>query len=102
MYSEILNTHLEVTMTKRGQRLIDQSYGLDNYLLEVKTSFRFTFTPPSWSNYLFSNILSLFADPCERSVLPFGPEDQASDSARLIRWPGLTIYKIFRGFFCAL
>ena len=46
VYSEILNTHLEVTMTKRGQRLIDQSYGLDNYLLEVKKSFRFTFTPP--------------------------------------------------------
>jgi len=35
VYSEILNTHLEVTMTKRAQRLIDQSYGLDNYLLET-------------------------------------------------------------------
>ena len=43
MYSEILNTHLEVTMTKRAQRLIDQSYGLDNYLLEVKKSFRFKY-----------------------------------------------------------
>ena len=44
------------------------------------------------------NYYVFVADPCERSVLPFGPEDQASDSARLIRWQGLAINNF--SFFC--
>ncbi len=35
MHSEVLNKHLEVVMTARGQRLIDESYGLDYYLLKT-------------------------------------------------------------------
>jgi len=35
VYSEVLNAHLEVTMTKRAQRLIDEAYGLDFYLLKT-------------------------------------------------------------------
>ena len=30
VYSEILNMHLEVVMTERAERLIDEAYGLDN------------------------------------------------------------------------
>ena len=35
VYSEVLNKHLEVVMTARGQRLIDESFGLDYYLLKT-------------------------------------------------------------------
>ena len=35
VYSEVLNKHMEVVMTSRGQRLIDESFGLDNYLLKT-------------------------------------------------------------------
>ena len=35
VYSEVLDAHMKVTMTKRAQRLIDQSYGLDSYLLKT-------------------------------------------------------------------
>jgi len=35
VYSEILDSHIQVTMTKRAQRLIDESYGFDNYLLQT-------------------------------------------------------------------
>ena len=35
VFSEVLNKHLKVTMTKRAQRLIDENYGLDYYLLKT-------------------------------------------------------------------
>jgi len=35
VYSEVLNAHIEVAMTKRARRLIDQAYGLDYYLLKT-------------------------------------------------------------------
>ena len=35
VYSEVLNKHLKVTMTKRAQRLIDENFGLDFYLLKT-------------------------------------------------------------------
>ena len=35
VFSEVLNKHIKVTMTKRAQNLIDQSYGLDFYLLKT-------------------------------------------------------------------
>ena len=38
VYSEILDKHLEVVMTERGQRLIDEAYGLDNYLLKTEVN----------------------------------------------------------------
>jgi hypothetical protein len=38
VYSEILNKHIEVVMTERGERLIDESYGLDSYLLKTEVN----------------------------------------------------------------
>ena len=35
VYSEILDKHMEITVTPRTLRLIDQHYGFDNYILEV-------------------------------------------------------------------
>ncbi len=35
VYSEILDKYMEVTMTERAQRLIDEAFGLDNYLLKT-------------------------------------------------------------------
>ena len=35
VYSELLNKHIKVIMTNRAQRLIDESYGLDFYLLKT-------------------------------------------------------------------
>ena len=35
VHSEVLNKHMEVIMTARAQRLIDESYGLDTYLLKT-------------------------------------------------------------------
>jgi len=35
VFSEVLNKHIKVTMTKRAQNLIDKSYGLDFYLLQT-------------------------------------------------------------------
>ena len=35
VFSEVLNKHMKVTMTNRAQRLIDESYGLDYYLLKT-------------------------------------------------------------------
>ena len=35
VFSEVLNKHIKVTMTKRAQNLIDESYGLDYYLLKT-------------------------------------------------------------------
>jgi len=34
-YSEILDKYLEITVTPRTNRLVDQHYGFDNYILEV-------------------------------------------------------------------
>lgn len=38
VYSEILDKYMEIIMTNRAQRLIDEAYGLDNYLLETKVN----------------------------------------------------------------
>lgn len=38
VYSEILNIHMEVVMTERAERLIDEAYGLDNYLLKTQVN----------------------------------------------------------------
>jgi len=38
VYSEILDKHLEIIMTERAQRLIDQAHGLDNYLLKTEVN----------------------------------------------------------------
>lgn len=38
LYSEILDKHLEVTVTERAERLIDEAYGLDNYLLKTEVN----------------------------------------------------------------
>ena len=38
VYSEILNKHIEVVMTERAQRLIDEAFGLDNYLLKTEVN----------------------------------------------------------------
>ena len=38
VYSEILNKHIQVVMTERAQRLIDEAYGSDNYLLQTKVN----------------------------------------------------------------
>jgi large subunit ribosomal protein L28 len=35
LYSEILDTHMKITVTERALRLIDDAYGLDNYLLNT-------------------------------------------------------------------
>ena len=35
VFSEVLNKHIKVTMTKRAQNLIDQCFGLDFYLLQT-------------------------------------------------------------------
>jgi len=35
VFSEVLNKHIKVTMTKRAQNLIDENYGLDYYLLKT-------------------------------------------------------------------
>ena len=35
VYSEVLDKHMEVIMTARGQRMIDESFGLDYYLLKT-------------------------------------------------------------------
>ena len=35
VYSEILDKHIEVVMTERAQRLIDEAFGLDAYLLKT-------------------------------------------------------------------
>merc|ERR1712109_94520 len=38
VYSEILDKHLEIVMTERAQRLIDEAFGLDNYLLKTEVN----------------------------------------------------------------
>lgn len=38
VYSEILDKHMEVPMTERAQRLIDEAFGLDNYLLKTEVN----------------------------------------------------------------
>ena len=38
VHSEILNKHIQVIMTERAQRLIDDVYGLDNYLLKTEVN----------------------------------------------------------------
>merc|ERR1712029_895083 len=38
VYREILNKHIEVVMTERAQRLIDEAFGLDNYLLKTEVN----------------------------------------------------------------
>jgi len=35
VYSEILNKHIEMVMTQRGVRLVDEAQGFDNYLLNT-------------------------------------------------------------------
>ena len=35
LYSEILDKHMKMIVTERALRLIDENYGLDNYLLNV-------------------------------------------------------------------
>jgi len=38
VYSEILQKHIEVVMTERAERLIDEAFGLDNYLLKTEVN----------------------------------------------------------------
>ena len=38
VYSEILDKHMEIVMTERAQRLIDEAFGLDNYLLKTEVN----------------------------------------------------------------
>ena len=38
VHSEILDKHIEVLMTERASRLIDEAFGLDNYLLKTKVN----------------------------------------------------------------
>ena len=35
VYSEILDKHIELLMTKRGVRLVDEAAGFDSYLLST-------------------------------------------------------------------
>jgi len=38
VYSEILDKYLEIAMTERAERLIDEAFGLDNYLLKTEVN----------------------------------------------------------------
>ena len=37
LYSEILDQYLSITCTRRARLLIDDAYGIDNYILKVRT-----------------------------------------------------------------